>query len=233
MKRLFTHGLIGLLASFPAGAAFAADSAHPTVIELYESQGCSSCPPANANLNAIADRPDVLALNFAVTYWDRLGWKDTFAQKSFTDRQYDYAAFQRESSVYTPQMVINGTGVLVGIHPEEVADAIQRYDRGNGGPQIDWSKGKVVISQAGAAEGGTVWLVRYDPRDLEVKIGRGENTGRTLPHRNIVKELVSLGAVSGGAASFDLPDASDPALRTAVMVQQGTGGPILSAAKMP
>jgi hypothetical protein len=72
-------------------AAGAADAAHPTVVELFESQGCSSCPPANANLNAIADRPDILALNFAVTYWDQLGWKDTFAQPGFTARQWDYA----------------------------------------------------------------------------------------------------------------------------------------------
>ena len=232
MKRFLTQGLFGLLASLPAGFAHSADAAHPTVIELYESQGCSSCPPANANLNAIADRPDVLALNFAVTYWDRLGWKDTFAQQSFTDRQYAYAGAQSQSSVFTPQMIVNGTGGLVGIHPHEVADAIQRYDRGNGGPQIDWGKGTVVISQAGGAD-AVVWLVRYDPRDLEVAIGRGENAGRKLPHRNIVKELVQLGAVNGGSASFDLPSASDPALRTAVMVQQGTGGPILSAAKMP
>jgi hypothetical protein len=162
-----------------------------------------------------------------------LGWKDTFAQQNFTDRQYDYAGAQNQGSVFTPQMIVNGTGVLVGNHPQEVADAIQHYDRGNGGPQIVWGSGKVVISQAVGAAGGTVWLVRYDPRDLEVKIGRGENAGRTLPHRNIVKELVPLGVVSGASVSFDLPNASDPALRTAVLVQQGTGGPILSAAKMP
>src|SRR5271155_1462599 len=87
--------LIGVVASLAAsigpGLAAAADAAHPTVVELFESQGCSSCPPASANLAGIADRPDVLALTFSVTYWDDLGWKDTFDQPRFTARQWDYA----------------------------------------------------------------------------------------------------------------------------------------------
>ena len=233
MHRFVKQSLLGLLACVPAGFAAAADSNHPTVIELYESQGCSSCPPANANLNAIADRPDVLALNFAVTYWDRLGWKDTFAQQGFTNRQYDYASARRDNSVFTPQMIVNGTGVLVGDRPEDVRDAILQYDRGSDGPHIDWSASKVTVSHTDPAQGVSVWLVRYDPRDLEVAIRRGENSGRTLGHRNIVKELVLLGSLSSNIASFDLPKPSDPELRTAVLVQQGAGGPILGAARMP
>ena len=85
-----------------------------TVVELYQSQGCSSCPPAIANINAIADRPDILALTFAVTYWDQLGWKDTFASPGFTARQYDYAHGLGHGGVYTPQVVINGRADLVG-----------------------------------------------------------------------------------------------------------------------
>lgn len=232
MHRFLQASLLGLLAAGQAGFAAAADASHPTVIELYESQGCSSCPPANANLNAIADRPDVLALNFAVTYWDRLGWKDTFAQEAFTNRQYDYANARQDDSVYTPQMIVNGSGVLVGNRAEDVNDALLRYDRGNGGPDFGWASDMVTVAQTETAQSAQVWLVRYDPRDLEVAIGRGENSGRTLGHRNIVKELVLLGTVSD-TARFALPKASDPGLRTAVLVQEGTGGPILGAARMP
>ena len=103
MRRL----LFAALALF-AAPAFAADAAHPTVIELFQSQGCSSCPPANAALIEFAKRPDVLALNFAVDYWDRLGWKDTFARHEYTERQYAYARALGGDGVYTPQIVVNG-----------------------------------------------------------------------------------------------------------------------------
>ena len=93
---------------------------NPVVVELYQSQGCSSCPPANAALNAIADRPGVIALSFAVTYWDRLGWKDIFADKAYTQRQYDYAQALDNANVYTPQIVINGKQELTGIRRGEL-----------------------------------------------------------------------------------------------------------------
>src|SRR5277367_5756858 len=99
---------LGLLA-VPASRALAADPAHPTVIELFQSQGCSSCPPAEASVGAVSDRADVLALSFEVDYWDRLGWKDTFSKAAWTARQYAYAkAMGRGENVYTPQVVVNG-----------------------------------------------------------------------------------------------------------------------------
>src|SRR5580704_13872184 len=100
--------LIGFSFALGAAPVQAADASHPAVIELFQSQGCSSCPPANANLNAISQRPDVLALSFSVTYWDSLGWKDTFAKNQFTERQYQYAHAMRQDNVYTPQIVVNG-----------------------------------------------------------------------------------------------------------------------------
>ena len=96
-----------VLATLPSNA-FAADAAHPTVIELFQSQGCSSCPPAEANVAAISDRADVLALAFEVDYWDRLGWKDTFSKAAWTARQYSYARAMGRDGVYTPQVVVNG-----------------------------------------------------------------------------------------------------------------------------
>ena len=98
---------LGLFA-FPSGLALASDAAHPTVIELFQSQGCSSCPPAEASVGAVSGRPDVLALSFEVDYWDRLGWKDTFSKAAWTARQYAYARALGHDGVYTPQVVVNG-----------------------------------------------------------------------------------------------------------------------------
>ena len=100
--------LIGSSIAMGAVSVHAADPSHPTVVELFQSQGCSSCPPANANLDAVSGRPDVIALNFAVTYWDGLGWKDTFAKPQFTARQWDYAQAIHHSRCSTPQVVVDG-----------------------------------------------------------------------------------------------------------------------------
>jgi len=222
------------LASFAAvlgaGAVSAAEKP-PVVVELYQSQGCSSCPPAEHNLNALADRPDVLALNFAVTYWDQLGWKDTFAQPAFTQRQWDYAhgVFKRRE-VATPQVVINGRADIVGNSRPQLDAAIAKAAI-LPGPTITVAAGKVAVA-AGPAADADVWLVRYDPRVHQVPVARGENAGKTLPQRDIVRELTRLGAWKGPAASFALPPAGDPALKTAVLVQARGGGPILSAAKL-
>ena len=231
----FRNSLFGLamaLASAGAPAAMAADAAHPVVVELFQSQGCSSCPPANANLIAVADRPEVLALSFGVTYWDQLGWKDTFAKPEYTDRQWDYAHALRHPNVFTPQIVVNGRADGVGADKGDFAALVRQGDRGDGGPSLSFDAGAVSVGAASApAGGGEVLLVRYDPRIVQVPIRRGENGGRTLPHRNVVKQLVRLGHWSGGAARFALPASSDPALKTAILVQAGKAGPILAAAK--
>ena len=209
----------------------AADTAHPAVIELFQSQGCSSCPPANANVNALSERPDVLALSFAVTYWDRLGWKDTFGKSEFTDRQWRYARAMGRDGVYTPQVVVNGRLAGVGADPGEIEGLMRRADRGAAGPAVTISGGVAEIGAATAPpQGADVWLVRYDPRTLEVQVRRGENAGKTLPHRNIVRELVRLGGWGGPAERFNIP-ADDSALRAAILVQTASAGPILAAAR--
>ena len=210
--------------------ALAADAMHPTVIELFQSQACSSCPPANTVLNAIADRPDVLALSFSVTYWDQLGWKDTFARPAFTARQWDYAHAGHREQVATPQMIVNGRGVLVGSNRAELEATIRKFDRGAAGPAISRAGDKVLIGRGSATTPATVWLVRYDPRVLNVPIRAGENGGRTLPHRNIVHSLQALGTWHGDPLELKLP-AREPGLRTAVLVQQGKGGSIVAAAR--
>ncbi len=116
----FVAWLIGSLIAIGAPSAHAADPSHPAVVELFQSQGCSSCPPANAKVNALSQPGDVLALSFAVTYWDRLGWKDTFAKPQFTERQWQYARAMREQDVHTPQVVVNGRVAGVGADPGEI-----------------------------------------------------------------------------------------------------------------
>jgi hypothetical protein len=224
--------LAAALSVVAGGSALAADAAHPTVVELFQSQGCSSCPPANANLMAIASRPDVLALSFGVTYWDQLGWKDTFAQDAYTARQWDYARGLRHANVFTPQVVINGRRDGVGANPSELTGLIAAGDRGTSGPSLTITRGKIVLGAGRAPAGGAdIWLVRFDPRIIQVPVKRGENAGRTLPHRNVVRELVRLGRWNGQATVLAAPPARDPALSAAVLVQQSGGGPILAAAR--
>ncbi len=208
-----------------------ADARHPVVLELFQSQGCSSCPPANRVLADIADRPDVLALNFSVTYWDQLGWKDIYGQQKFTDRQWDYAKAQGRDRVYTPQLIVNGRTAVLGSFRNEVDAAIVANSRGVSGPAIDANGGTIAIGAASVSTPATVWLVDYDPRTVEVPIQAGENGGRTLPHRDIVKRLTPLGTWTGSAASFNRI-AALPGTSQAVLVQTGSGGTIVAATKI-
>ncbi|HLK26925.1 MAG TPA: DUF1223 domain-containing protein [Caulobacteraceae bacterium] len=217
-------GIIAALAV--AGGAIAQPS--PVVVELYQSQGCSSCPPADANVNALADRPGVLVLSFGVTYWDDLGWRDTFADPAYTRRQWDYAHGLHHAEVATPEVVIDGRRDLVGNDPRELAAAI-RAAGAPSGATLALGPGRVVIGAGRAPAGGAdVWLVRYDPRTLNVAVKRGENGGKTLPHRNVVRSLVRVGRWTGASVGFAVPKA-DPVLKTAILVQAANGGPILAA----
>jgi len=222
--------LIAALA--PAIATPVVAGAQPVVVELFESQGCSSCPPANANLAAIAGRPDVIALNFAVTYWDGPGWTDTFGSKRYTARQWDYAHAFRHAQVFTPQVVVDGRRDGVGINTADFTQLVGRGTAAPATPALKLSGGAVSIGagprRAAAAD---VWLARYDPRTLQVAIRGGENGGRTLPHKNIVRELVRLGDWNGTAETLRLPPAHARGLTDAVLVQLPKGGPILAAAK--
>jgi hypothetical protein len=226
----FVVAALGLLA-LPSGLALASDAAHPTVIELFQSQGCSSCPPAEANVGAVSDRSDVLALSFEVDYWDRLGWKDTFSKAAWTARQYAYARAMGRDGVYTPQVVVNGRVEGDGLEPGALAGLISRGERGPGGPRVGFSGGSVMVGAGSAPAGGAdVWLARYIPHSVEVAIPRGENAGRTLPYTDVVREMVLLGKWRGEAATFPAPG-GDSALAEAVLVQGNGAGPILAAAK--
>jgi hypothetical protein len=217
-----------LLISLPAAAQ---PARAPVVVELFQSQGCSSCPPANAYVNSIADRPDVLALSFAVTYWDDLGWKDIFASPAYTDRQWAYAHAIGRGQVFTPEVVVNGRHDVVGSDRGALERALRDGSADQPATAVAVSGGRVTVSAGKSAAPADVWLVRYDPRVVQVAIKRGENGGRTLPHKNIVRQLVRLGSWTGTEASFTLPAPSLPGLNTAVLVQQARGGPIIAAAR--
>lgn len=231
IDRPFLLAALSALVLGPPASAFAADATHPTVVELFQSQGCSSCPPAAANVRSVSDRADVLALAFEVDYWDRLGWKDTFSSPAWTARQYAYARAMAHNGVYTPQVVINGRVEGDGLEPSGLAALMRGGDRGAGGPELGFA-GRVLTVGAGAAPAGgaDVWLVRFDPRVVEVEIRRGENAGRTLPHKNVVRELVLLGRWEGTPASYPVPS-GPPDLAEAALVQASEAGPILAAAK--
>ncbi|WP_374370567.1 DUF1223 domain-containing protein [Dongia sp.] len=210
-----------------------AAEAGPAVVELFTSQGCSSCPPADANLGKLARRTDVLALSFGVTYWDYLGWQDTFGKPEFTERQHGYARALGNNSVYTPQMVVNGRTDLVGHDLGEVEAEIAAQ----GAPDaaaITLGPDKVAIGAArepvSTAEiGAEIWLVRYEPGPIEIPVARGENGGRELTITHAVRELTRLGIWQGAAMEMTLP-AGDPALKRAILIQGAANGAILAAA---
>lgn len=205
----------------------AATADTPIVVELYQSQGCSSCPPANAAVNAVADQPGIIALSFAVTYWDRLGWKDVFADKSYTQRQYDYAHALGNPNVYTPQIVINGKTALTGIRKGELSTALRSAKPIADGPKVEILPDAVRV---GAGTGtANIWLVSYDPRIQNVAIRSGENSGRTLPHKNIVRSLTKLGVWSGASTQLKRPMTSQKGLKNVVLVQRQGAGPIIAA----
>ncbi|MCA0013911.1 DUF1223 domain-containing protein [Mesorhizobium sp. B292B1B] len=218
------------LGALALAASLGAAAAQPlTVVELFTSQGCSSCPPANANLIKIKDQPGVLALSFNVTYWDYLGWKDIFGRQEFTQRQVSYEPPLGHDGPFTPQVVVNGHADAVGAAPGEIERLIAASGRVKG-PSLSLDGGKANIG-AGSVPGGKadIWLVRYARGVVEVPVARGENTGRTLPHGNVVHALTRLGNWTGEATTLDVPPAAD-GLSTAVLVQSPGGGPILAAA---
>ncbi|MDE0877783.1 MAG: DUF1223 domain-containing protein [Sphingomonas bacterium] len=220
---------LSLCVLLAASASVAAPpAAAPVVVELYQSQGCSSCPPADGVLNALAARSDVIALNFAVTYWDQLGWKDTFAKPAYTARQWDYARAAGRGNVSTPQMIVGGRTAIVGSRPAEVDAVIARARAGQSGPPILVNGTTIGLPAGKTSVPATLWLVSYDPRTIPVAIRAGENGGRTIPHRNIVRDLVLLGTWNGAAKRFSLPPAM-PGMGTALLLQAGRGGPIIAA----
>ena len=228
LHRLLAVG-VASLAALTAQGAKAADAERPAVIELFQSQGCNSCPPAIANLNALASRPDILALTFAVDYWDYLGWKDTFAKHKFTERQWQYAHTLGHSDVFTPQVVVNGRVDGVGTASGEIESLIASAPAATPAPEAHIANGQLTIAAAtDAPRDADIWVAFYDPRTIDVPIPRGENAGHTIAHRNVVRDVVLAGQWHGGLQTIDLPSPPQGLLRAVLLQTPGTG-PILLA----
>ena len=220
--------LLTLAAVGPAAVVAAAPAA-PVVVELFTSQGCSSCPPADAVLERLARQPGVVAVSRPVTYWDRLGWKDTLAREANTALQRRYAARQGGDRVYTPQAVVQGDRGLVGSREADLRKLVAATSR-RPGPSLSIAGNLVRLHGTAKARASVTLLALRS--SVPVRIGRGENTGRLIRYTNVVAAERSLGTWSGGPARFAIPA---EALRTrgadrhALIVQVEGGGPILAA----
>ncbi|MEX2617477.1 MAG: DUF1223 domain-containing protein [Alphaproteobacteria bacterium] len=232
-----------LAALFLAHAGMAPDVAageakSPVVVELFTSQGCSSCPPAEAYLRELADRPDIIALELHVDYWDYIGWKDPFAAHAFVERQRNYSGNLGERYVYTPQMVIGGRTHAVGSDRSQVEAAIRSVrDQMSPGPSLVLSRdGDKIQVQIGAIDSGDtfdVYFVTYDAKHV-TKIQRGENRGMTLINRNIVRTFEHIGNWVGKPLDLTVSLAGKKGDGgCAVLVQEQDAGPILTAASLP
>ncbi|PBB31446.1 DUF1223 domain-containing protein [Mesorhizobium sp. M1A.F.Ca.IN.020.06.1.1] len=211
------------------------------VVELFTSQGCSSCPPADEFLAELAAKENVVALAYHVNYWDYLGWQDTLSNKENTERQYDYMRAFGSRSVYTPQAVINGRSHVNGANRKEIDGELARMDRtGEGmrvGIKVSRTSDRVMIDAGDAGNGPTdahVVIVYFDPPQM-VKIGQGENSGRNMTYWNAVSDIQIAGMWNGKAQRYELP-MTEIAKKggCAVLLQSvgkdGVPGPILGAA---
>lgn len=206
----------------------------PVVVELFTSQGCSSCPPADKLMHQLAERDDVIALALHVDYWDYIGWKDEFADPSYAKRQRAYAIEAGRRSVYTPQMIINGQTDIVGARPLDLANAIADYSAKTTPVTLNLTRSGdsvQIVAQSSKANGPlVVQMLRYTP-ERTARITRGENAGHTITYANVAEDWKILQEWDG---ITDLNIAADaPGDKPlVVLVQMGLSGPILAAAQI-
>jgi hypothetical protein len=212
------------------------------VVELFTSQGCSSCPPADQIIGELAKDPSVIALSMPIEYWDYLGWKDTLADSRFSARQKAYSQMRGDRDVYTPQVIVNGSANVVGSDRAAIDSAIKNTQKTGvmsvpvtmslSGKQINVS---VAASKAATAAHGEIWICSIS-KSVPISIGRGENRGRELTYYNVVRNILKVGDWNGSAGSWTVPlenvsrDGVDAAV---VYVQDGNRekpGPMLGAA---
>jgi hypothetical protein len=244
MKKTISAIAFGGLIAGLLTAAVPAQAEIKGVVELFTSQGCSSCPPADKLLGQLAERKDLLALSYNVDYWDYLGWHDTLASPDNTERQRNYAQARGDGQVYTPQAVIDGRTHAVGSSQAEIDAALAKYSDGLPVHLSLSSTGDAVTVNIDAADPAakaamphaTLWLVMYD-RSVTVPIDRGENSGKTITYTNVVRKLRPIAMWKGEAMSVDLPKSEIKQAdvnRCAVLLQaetkDGLPGPILGAA---
>jgi len=237
MARLFAWLLL-----FPLFAAAASADEPPIVVELFTSQGCSSCPPADKYLGELAKRPDLLVFAFHVEYWNYIGWTDPYSKPWATRRQRDYSVRLKQRFVYTPEMVVQGAAEGVGSERETI-DALIRTAAENRPPhpelKLRWRDDGALVADIGdgrspPAQPATVWLVGFD-RMHTTQVLAGENEGKTAWDHRPVRSFRRLGAWAGWSEELVVPPDEAKALSdygAAVLVQLDGTGPIITAASI-
>jgi hypothetical protein len=232
-----------LIAGFVVANVMTARAGEPrAVLELFTSQGCSSCPPADRLVGQFANDSSLIALSVPIDYWDYLGWRDTLANPAHSARQRAYARVRGDGQVYTPQIVVNGSADALGSDQAAIERAITQTDHKTGVMSlpvvlaVNNGALNVSISDADKAPAAAeVWLCPL-AKTVPVAIGRGENRGRTITYHNVVRNWLKLGTLSAGQSSWNVPIAqikSEGIDGAAVMVQEGSHdrpGIILGAA---
>lgn len=245
MKSFFrVLGLATIVALTLPIAAKAEIYAPKSVIELFTSQGCSSCPPADEIMAGYEGNNDVLTLSWHVDYWNYLGWKDTFSKAEFTDRQKRYARTLQERQIYTPQAIVNGRDHTVGSRKGEIEDLMKGFIRQGKNltvpidVKITGGQMQIRVNDASVKNNKndpTLYMVYFN-RSSKVKIVRGENRGKTIVYRNIVRDTQMLGMLKSGVISVDLPISEvrragydSCAILLQEMTDDGTPGAIIGA----
>lgn len=222
----------------PAFTKAASAATTPVLVELFTSQGCSSCPPADELAGELTSDPNTYVVSLNVDYWDYLGWRDTLAKPEYTQRQYAYASARGDGRVYTPQMVINGLDHAVGSNHNAVADKIAEARQTPLQVPLKLSMTakeiKVDIPATKLDEEATLWLMAIEPR-VEQKIIRGENTGKAITYHNVVRNLVPAAMWKGEAykGAWMRDTVMTKNCKTCIAVLQvGQAGKVLGLAKV-
>jgi hypothetical protein len=231
--------LVAFWAALHLPGAVADEVARPVVVELFTSQGCSSCPPADAYLGEMTARSDLIPLAFHVDYWNYIGWNDPFASKQMTHRQKAYSKALGQRYIYTPEMVVNGTTQEVGSNRHGVEGLIDAARKAPpSGPPISLTReddGRIRLRiAAGEQDMATIWMVKFD-REHTTSVSVGENEGRTLTDYNVVRTLHQLGSWTGEAVDmvYDANEPDEPGNGgCAILVQRDGTGPIIAAAML-
>ncbi len=213
-----------------------------SVIELFTSQGCSSCPPADEIMASYENDDDVLTLSWHVDYWNYLGWKDTFSKADFTERQKRYARTLQERQIYTPQAIVNGRDHTVGSRKDKIESLMKGFRKEGKGltvpidVKIVDGQMRIRVNDISANKNDPTLYMVFFNRASKVKIERGENRGKTIVYRNIVRETQMLGMLKSGAISVDLPISElkrsgfdSCAILLQEMTEDGTPGAIIGA----
>lgn len=226
----------GMICALALATATPAQADDPVVVELFTSQGCSSCPPADEMLAQLSGRDDVIALALHVDYWDYIGWADTFANAAFTERQHYYAQVAGSTVVYTPQMVIGGVDHVIGNRAMEVADTISAHRAVQNPVSVEaeavsggWQVSAAWVGD-GQAPAMVVQVVTYSPME-RVEITRGENAGLSTSYHNIVRTWAVVSDWSG-TAEFEAQVTPSNDMPHVVIVQADGYGAILGAARL-